>query len=56
MLDQIKTAHARVKSGADFPAYVQELKSMGMSWYDLYVSDGHAVYTGPELEISMCLL
>ena len=24
-LDQIKEAHAKVKSGADFPGYVQEL-------------------------------
>jgi uncharacterized protein YbcV (DUF1398 family) len=45
-LEQIKAAHAKVKSGADFPAYVQELIRLGVKSYDTFVSDGHAVYKG----------
>lgn len=45
-LDQIKTAHAKVKSGADFPKYIQELKGLGLLVYDNYVSDGHTDYFG----------
>ena len=43
-LDQIKTAHSKVKSGADYPNYVQDLIKLGVTGYDTYVSDGHAVY------------
>jgi len=45
-LDQIKAAHLRVKSGADYPNYVQDLIKLGVTGYDTYVSDGHAVYKG----------
>lgn len=43
-LEQLAAAHAKVKSGADFPRYVQEIKSMGLSHYDFYVTDGHSEY------------
>lgn len=45
-LEQIKNAHAKVKSGADFPAYAKELKELGLSHYEFYLSDGHAEYFG----------
>lgn len=45
-LEQIKTAHSKVKSGADFPNYVQELIHLGVTSYENYVTDGHTVYTG----------
>lgn len=45
-LDQIKSAHSQVKSGADFPRYVQELINLDLTQYDYYVSDGHTVYFG----------
>jgi len=45
---QIKEAHARVKSGADFPKYVQDLIELGILSYDLVVSDGHAEYRGKD--------
>jgi uncharacterized protein YbcV (DUF1398 family) len=45
-LEQIKSAHSKVKSGADFPAYIQDLKKMGVSFYETYVSDGHTDYFG----------
>jgi len=45
-LEQIKATHAKVKSGADFPKYVQELKALGLQKYEIYVTDGHATYYG----------
>ncbi|WP_447636224.1 DUF1398 domain-containing protein [Flavobacterium microcysteis] len=43
---QIKQAHSKVKSGADFPAYIQEIKSLGITYYEVYVADGHSEYHG----------
>ena len=45
-IQQIKETHARVKSGADFPQYIQNLIALGLQHYDNYVSDGHAIYFG----------
>lgn len=45
-VDQIQAAHRKVKSGADFPAYIQEIKALGVTHYDAYVSDGHIDYQG----------
>jgi uncharacterized protein YbcV (DUF1398 family) len=45
-LEQIKAAHGKVKSGADFPAYISEIKKMGVSRYETFVSDGHTDYYG----------
>ena len=47
-LQAIKEAHLKVKSGIDFPTYVQELIVLGITKYDTYVRDGHAVYFGNE--------
>jgi uncharacterized protein YbcV (DUF1398 family) len=45
-LEQIKAAHSKVKSGADFPAYIKEIKSLGVTHYEAYVTDGHIDYHG----------
>ena|ERR1700753_2724181 len=45
-IEQIKAAHSKVKSGADFPAYVKEIKALGVESYATYVSDGHTLYQG----------
>lgn len=45
-LDQIKEAHSKVKSGADFPAYIQDIKALGVKYYETFVSDGHTDYFG----------
>ncbi|MDP1817293.1 MAG: DUF1398 family protein [Leadbetterella sp.] len=45
-VEQIKAAHSKVKSGADFPAYIQEIKVLGVTHYETYVSDGHIDYHG----------
>ena len=45
-VEQIKAAHSKVKSGADFPAYIQEIKALGVTHYEAYVNDGHIDYHG----------
>ena len=45
-LEQIKTAHSKVKSGADFPTYIRDIKQLGVTSYETYVSDGHTDYYG----------
>jgi L-rhamnose mutarotase len=47
-VDQIKAAHSKVKSGADFPAYIQEIKQLGVTAYETFVTDGHTDYYGME--------
>ncbi|MCP1385639.1 DUF1398 domain-containing protein [Runella salmonicolor] len=47
-VDQIKAAHSKVKSGADFPNYIQELIQLGVTSYETYVSDGHTEYFGKD--------
>jgi len=46
--EQIKAAHSKVKSGADFPNYVQELIQLGVTSYETFVADGHTDYFGKE--------
>lgn len=43
-VEQIKSAHAKVKTGADYPRYVQELKKLGVHHYDYKVENGNNVY------------
>ncbi len=45
-VEQIKQAHGKVKSGADFPAYIQDLKKLGVTYYETFVADGHTDYYG----------
>lgn len=45
-VEQIKAAHSKVKSGADFPYYIKEIKGLGVTHYDAYVTDGHIDYHG----------
>lgn len=45
-VSQIKDAHSKVKSGADFPGYVQDIIKLGVTGYETYVTDGHTVYFG----------
>ena len=44
--EQIKSAHSKVKSGADFPAYIQDIKKLGVTYYETFVTDGHTDYFG----------
>lgn len=47
-MNQILEAHGRVRSGADFPRYIRDLKAIGVTRYDTYVPDGRSVYYGSE--------
>lgn len=44
--DQIHEAFAKVKGGADFPQFVQDLKEVGVTHYDNFVSDGRTKFFG----------
>ena len=46
IIEQIKTAHSKVKSGADFTDYIQELKILGVTFYETFVIDSHTDYFG----------
>lgn len=43
-VEALMTVHSKVKSGADFPTYIQQIKAMGVSHYETYVEDGHINY------------
>lgn len=45
-VEQVKAAHNKVKSGADFPSYIKEIKLLGVTHYEAYVTDGHIDYHG----------
>lgn len=45
-LEQLIQAHSNVKSGADFPFYIKEIKELGVIHYEAFVSDGHIDYYG----------
>ena len=45
-VEQIKAAHSKVRSGADFPSYIREIKALGVTHYETYVTDGHIDYHG----------
>lgn len=47
-LQQMKAAHAKVRSGADFPKYVKEIASLGLVYYEYMIVDGTTVYHGPD--------
>lgn len=45
-VEQIEQAHEKVKSGADFPKYIQEIRQMGVSAFETWVNDSHTEYFG----------
>lgn len=44
--EQLKAAHSQVKSGADFPAYIQDIKKLGVTHYETFVTNGQSNYFG----------
>lgn len=51
-LAQMQQAHTKVKSGADFPAYIREIKALGLITYDFMVADGSTIYHGVDAQIN----
>ncbi len=47
-VEEIKAAHSKVKSGADFPSFIREIKNLGVTFYETYVRDGHTDYFGTK--------
>ena len=47
-VEQIKAAHSAVQSGADFPAYIQKIKAMGVMAFETWVKDSHTDYFGAD--------
>jgi uncharacterized protein YbcV (DUF1398 family) len=47
-INQIKEAHTKVKTGADFPKYIQDLSELGTIAYITFVSDGHTQFVGKD--------
>jgi len=47
-IDEVKNAHHKVKSGADFPKYIQEIKDLGVSHYTALVANGNTKYFDAE--------
>jgi uncharacterized protein YbcV (DUF1398 family) len=45
-IEAIELAHSKVKSGADFPKYIQEIKGIGVTAFETWVNDSHTNYFG----------
>lgn len=45
-VEQIEQAHKKVKSGADFPTYIQEIKELGVNGFVTWVKDSRTEYFG----------
>lgn len=47
-VEQIEQAHDKVKSGADFPKYIKEIKALGVKEFVTWVKDSHTEYFGAD--------
>lgn len=47
-IEQIELAHRKIKSGAEFPKYIQEIKEMGVTAFETWVTDSHTQYFGKD--------
>ncbi|WP_339919934.1 DUF1398 family protein [uncultured Flavobacterium sp.] len=47
-LEQIKQAHDKVQTGADFSNYIQDLINLGVKGYDTLLNDGSVAYYGSD--------
>jgi len=45
-IEQIELAHSKIKTGAEFPKYIQEIKALGVLAFETWVSDSHTEYFG----------
>ena len=43
-VEQIELAHSKIKSGAEFPKYIQEIKEIGVTAFETWVTDSHTNY------------
>jgi uncharacterized protein YbcV (DUF1398 family) len=47
-INQIKEAHSKVKTGADFPKYMQDIIALGVTSFETFVFDNHTNYYGKD--------
>jgi uncharacterized protein YbcV (DUF1398 family) len=47
-IQQIQDAHSKVKSGADFPKYIQDIIALGVTSFETLVFDNHTDYYGKD--------
>lgn len=47
-IEEIKEAEQKIKSGADFPKFIKDIKALGVERNDVYVINGMAIYFGKE--------
>lgn len=45
-IQQIHEAHSKVKNGADFPKYMQDIIALGVTSFETVVCDNHTNYFG----------
>ena len=49
---QIKEAHAKAKTGADYPRYIADICHLGVRRYTVFVEDGRSQYYGENDAVS----
>ncbi|RDC57656.1 DUF1398 domain-containing protein [Pedobacter chinensis] len=47
-IENIQAAESKIKTGADFPQFIKEIKEMGVIRNDVYVSNGLSIYFDDE--------
>jgi len=47
-IEDIRAAESKIKTGADFPQFIKEIKEMGVKRNDVYVSNGLSIYFDDE--------
>lgn len=47
-IENIRAAESKIKTGADFPQFIKEIKELGVRRNDVYVSNGLSIYFDDE--------
>lgn len=47
-IEAIQQAESKIKTGADFPNFIKEIKAMGVIRNDVYVMNGMSIYFGND--------
>ena len=47
-VEQIELAHSKIKFGSEFSKFIQDIKEIGVTAFETWVSDSHTVYFGNE--------
>jgi uncharacterized protein YbcV (DUF1398 family) len=47
-VEQIELAHSKIRSGSEFPKYIQDIKVIGVTAFETWVTDSHSEYFGKD--------